>query len=95
VPNERSFLRPGSFARVDIMTEVSQPVVTVPATAIIVFAGVEKVMVVRQGKTAEVRVTTGRRLGEDIEIVEGLKRGEDVVTSPGNLTGGQTVSVTR
>jgi multidrug efflux pump subunit AcrA (membrane-fusion protein) len=53
------------------------------------------VMVVRQGKTAEVRVTTGRRLGEDIEIVEGLKRGEDVVTSPGNLTGGQTVSVTR
>lgn len=95
VPNEKSFLRPGSFARVDIMTEVSQPVVTVPATALIVFAGVEKVMVVRQGKTAEVRVTTGRRLGEDIEIVEGLKRGEDVVTSPGNLTGGQTVSVTR
>ena len=32
VPNEKSFLRPGSFARVDIMTEVSQPVVTVPAT---------------------------------------------------------------
>jgi RND family efflux transporter MFP subunit len=95
VPNERGFLRPGSFARVDIMTEVSQPIVTVPATAIIVFAGVEKVMVVRQGKTAEIRVTTGRRLGEDIEILDGLKRGEDVVTSPGNLTGGQPVSVVR
>jgi len=37
------------------MTEVSQPVVTVPASAIIVFAGVEKVLVVRQGRTAEVR----------------------------------------
>src|SRR6185503_16553257 len=46
VPNERGFLRPGSFARVDIMTEVSQPVVTVPAGAIIVFAGVEKVLLV-------------------------------------------------
>jgi RND family efflux transporter MFP subunit len=95
VPNEKGFLRPGSFARVDIMTEVGQPVVIVPASALIVFAGVEKVMVVRQGKTVEVRVTTGRRLGEDIEIVEGLKRGEDVVASPGNLAGGQSVTVAR
>jgi RND family efflux transporter MFP subunit len=92
VPNERGFLRPGSFARVEIMTEVSQPVVTVPATAIIVFAGVEKVLVVRQGKTVEVRVTTGRRLGPDVEIVDGLKRGDSVVTVPGNLTGGQAVT---
>ncbi|HKQ64982.1 MAG TPA: efflux RND transporter periplasmic adaptor subunit [Methylomirabilota bacterium] len=95
VPNERGFLRPGSFARVDILTEVSQPVITIPATALIVFAGVEKVMVVRQGKTAEVRVTTGRRLGSDVEIVDGLKRGDTVVTVPGNLTGGQAVVVTQ
>jgi len=93
VPNERGFLRPGSFARVDIMTEVSQPVVSVPASAVIVFAGVEKVLIVRQGKTAEVRVTTGRRLGEDVEIIEGLKRGDPVVTRPGNLVGGQPVTV--
>src|SRR6266403_1752072 len=93
VPNERGFLRPGSFARVDIMTEVSQPVVTVPASAVIVFAGVEKVLVVRAGKTAEVRGTTGRRLGEDVEILDGLKRGDPVVTKPGNLVGGQPVQV--
>jgi RND family efflux transporter MFP subunit len=94
VPNERAFLRPGAFARVEIMTEMSQPVITVPASAIIVFAGVEKVLVVRQGKTTEVRVTTGRRLGEDVEIVDGLKRGEDVVLVPGNLVGGQAVKAT-
>jgi RND family efflux transporter MFP subunit len=93
VPNERGFLRPGAFARVDIVTEVTQPVITVPASAIIVFAGVEKVLVVRQGKTAEVRVTTGRRLGDDVEISDGLKKGEAVVTRPGNLTGGQPVKV--
>src|SRR5207302_2046127 len=92
VPNERGFLRPGSFARVDIMTEVSQPVITVPSSAIIVFAGVEKVLVVRQGKSAEVRVTTGRRLGEDVEIVDGLKRGDPVIARPGNLVGGQPVT---
>jgi len=93
VPNERGVLRAGAFARADIVTEASQPIVTVPASALIVFAGVEKVLVVRGGKTAEVRVQTGRRLGEEIEIVEGLKRGEPVVDKPGNLTGGQAVSV--
>ena len=38
-------------------------------------------------------VTTGRRLGEDVEIVDGLKRGDPVVTVPGNLVGGQPVTV--
>jgi RND family efflux transporter MFP subunit len=93
VPNERGFLRPGAFAKVEIVTEVTQPVVTVPASAVIVFAGVEKVLVVSQGKTAEIRITTGRRLGEDVEITDGLKKGEAVVTRPGNLTGGQPVKV--
>ena len=93
VPNERGVLRAGSFARADIVTDSSQPIVTVPASALIVFAGVEKVLVVRGGKTTEVRVQTGRRLGEEIEIVDGLKRGETVVDKPGNLTGGQAVSV--
>jgi RND family efflux transporter MFP subunit len=93
VPNERATLRPGSFARVEIVTDAGQPVVTVPAASIITFAGVEKVLVVRQGKTAEVRVTTGRRLGDEVEIIEGVKRGDAVVAAPGNLTGGQTVTV--
>ncbi|HEU4368375.1 MAG TPA: efflux RND transporter periplasmic adaptor subunit [Methylomirabilota bacterium] len=93
VPNERGLLRPGAFARAEIVTDAAQPVLTVPRSALVVFAGVEKVLVVRGGKTAEVRVQTGRRLGEEIEIVEGLMRGEAVVDKPGNLTGGQAVSV--
>jgi len=93
IPNERGALRAGSFARAEIVTDAAQPIVTVPASSLVVFAGVEKVLVVRSGKTAEVRVQTGRRLGENIEILEGLKRGEQVVNNPGNLTGGQAVSV--
>ena len=95
VPNERGALRAGAFARAEIVTDAAQPVVTVPTSALVVFAGVEKVLVVRGGTTAELRVQTGRRLGEQIEIVDGLKRGELVVDQPGNLTGGQTVSIRR
>ena len=93
IPNERGVLRAGAFARAEIVSEAPQPIVTVPASSLIVFAGVEKVLVVRGGKTAEVRVQTGRRMGESIEIVDGLKRGEQVVDNPGNLAGGTAVSI--
>jgi multidrug efflux pump subunit AcrA (membrane-fusion protein) len=93
IPNERGLLRAGAFARAEIVTEAAQPIITVPTSSLIVFAGVEKVLVVRGGKTTEVRVQTGRRLGEDIEIVDGLKRGEQIVTNPGSLTGGVAVTV--
>jgi multidrug efflux pump subunit AcrA (membrane-fusion protein) len=54
---------------------------------------VEKVLTVKDGKSEELRVATGRRLGERIEIVSGVKPGDPVVVRPGNLTGGQPVTV--
>ena len=95
VPNPRATLRPGAFARADVLTETSQPVIRVPAGAIVTFAGIEKVLVVRAGKIAEVRVQTGRRAQDSVEIVSGLKPGEEVVREPGNLTSGQAVTVVR
>jgi multidrug efflux pump subunit AcrA (membrane-fusion protein) len=94
VPNERGTLRPGSFARVEITTEAVLPVVLVPTSSIVVFAGVEKVLLVREGRSVEQRVVTGRRRGERVEVTDGLKGGEMVVLEPGNLTGGQSVTVT-
>jgi multidrug efflux pump subunit AcrA (membrane-fusion protein) len=51
------------------------------------------VMTVEDGLSIEKRVETGRRLGEQVEIVEGLKPEELVVVEPGNLVGGQPVTV--
>jgi RND family efflux transporter MFP subunit len=93
VPNASNRLRPGSFAKAEVVVQADDRVVTVPMTALITFAGVEKVLTVKDGKSEEVRVTTGRRLGDRIEIVTGLKAGQPVVDSPGNLTGGQAVTV--
>jgi len=95
IPNERGVLRPGSFARASIMTKAGQPIVMVPASAIVTFAGIEKVMSVKDGKSVERRVQTGRRDGDRIEVVSGLAAGEPVVIEPGNLTGGQAVTVVR
>ena len=95
VPNPRATLKPGAFARAEVLTETSQPVIRVPAAAIVTFAGIEKVLVVREGKIAELRVQTGRRAQDSVEIVSGLRPGEQVVSHPGNLTAGQAVTVVR
>lgn len=93
IPNERGALRPGAFAKAEVVTQADQKVVTIPASAIVVFAGVEKVIGVKDGKSVEMRVQTGRRQGDQVEIASGLRAGDAVVAQPGNLAGGQSVKV--
>jgi RND family efflux transporter MFP subunit len=93
VPNTAGALRPGAFGRAEVVIAADQPTVFVPASAIVVFAGIEKVLTVREGKAEERRVVTGRRERDRVEIVEGLRAGEAVVAEPGNLVGGQAVTV--
>jgi RND family efflux transporter MFP subunit len=93
VPNEGAALRPGAFAKAEIVVTSDVRIVTVPAGAVVTFAGVEKVLTVNQGRAVEVRVQSGRRLGDRVEIVAGVKAGTPVVEQPGNLTAGQPVAV--
>jgi HlyD family secretion protein len=93
VPNENAALRPGAFAKADIVVAGDVRVTTVPADSVVTFAGVEKVLTVDKGKAVEVRVQTGRRHGDRVEIVSGVKAGTSVVVRPGTLTAGQPVSV--
>lgn len=86
-------LRPGAFAHAQIVTDDAKMAVTVPNNAIITFAGIEKVIVVQNGKALEKPVTTGRRSGEWTEIVAGVNVGDQVVVDPGNLQSGQAVEV--
>ncbi|HEY7649673.1 MAG TPA: efflux RND transporter periplasmic adaptor subunit [Methylomirabilota bacterium] len=93
VPNQQGRLRPGAFAKAEIVVAADQTAVFVPVSAIVVFAGIEKVLMVRDGRSVEVRVQTGRREGDRVEIVSGLTAGQQVVADPGNLVGGQPVEV--
>jgi hypothetical protein len=50
-------------------------------------------LTVSEGKAVEKRVRTARRLGDKVEISEGVTVGEPIVINPGNLVGGQPVTV--
>jgi RND family efflux transporter MFP subunit len=86
-------LRPGSFARAEIVTNDAKMAVAVPSKAIVIFAGIEKVIVVQNGKALEKPITTGRRNGDLTEIVAGVNVGEQVIVDPGNLQSGMAVQV--
>jgi RND family efflux transporter MFP subunit len=93
VGNEAATIRPGSFATGDIIVASSTPAIVVPTTAIVTFAGVEKVLTVADGKVVERRVELGRREGQLVEILKGLTTGERVIVEPGNLVDGEMVRV--
>ena len=84
-------LRPGLFSRAKIVTHDNEEGIAVPEQTLIVFAGIEKVVVVQEGKALEKIVSTGRRGPGWIEIVTGLKASELVVIEPGNLRTGEPV----
>jgi RND family efflux transporter MFP subunit len=93
VPNQAGKLRPGTFAKAEIVIDESAGFI-VPQSALVVFAGVEKLLIVREGTAHEQRVRAGRRVGDRVEIVEGVASGDLVITSPGGLADGAAVRVT-
>jgi RND family efflux transporter MFP subunit len=94
VSNDEGSLRPGQFVRGEIITNERESGLVVPLNALITFAGLEKVVAVKDGKALEKTVSTGRRSADWVEIVAGLQSGETVVLDPGTLRSGQAVTVT-
>jgi RND family efflux transporter MFP subunit len=94
VDNQQGKLRPGSFAKAEIQTSMTSDVVMVPSSAIVTFAGIQKVFSVKDNKAVEKTVVVGRRDGDWV-AVEGLDAGAPVVLSPGNLVSGQPVQMSQ
>jgi multidrug efflux pump subunit AcrA (membrane-fusion protein) len=82
------------FVRAEIVTNDRDSGLGVHPSALLLFAGLEKVVTVQDSRALEKIVTTGRRGADWVEIVSGLKAGDVVVLDPGNLRTGQPVGVT-
>jgi multidrug efflux pump subunit AcrA (membrane-fusion protein) len=94
VPNPQRALKPGLFATAEIETG-REAALLVPESAVRSFAGLNKVMLVRDGKAAEQQVELGDRSDGMVEVRSGLG-GEEVVvvTAAATLTSGTPVQVT-
>ncbi|MGE0882176.1 MAG: efflux RND transporter periplasmic adaptor subunit [Blastocatellales bacterium] len=81
VNNSGNQLRPGMFAKSQLITSSNAPAIMIPARAVQTIAGLSKIFVVGNGKVTERLVKTGQTDGDLMEIVEGLKEGEAVATN--------------
>lgn len=81
-PNADHRLRGGMFATASIIAAVHPNAANIPASALVVANNEPKVFVVQADSTVQERpVKTGWRDGDRIEILEGAKSGERVVTT--------------
>ena len=64
-----------------------------PQSAVVVFAGVEKVMTVKDGAAHEQRIRTGTRVGNRVEVLEGLAQGATVIVTANGIADGAAVTV--
>jgi multidrug efflux pump subunit AcrA (membrane-fusion protein) len=81
VPNPDGRLKPGTFARVQITTDHIDRALTVPAAAIQNRYGTNRVFVVNQGQLVGKEVVMGDRVGERVEVLQGLDAGTTIVAS--------------
>lgn len=82
IPNPEGTLRPGLFARIEILTARNEQALIVPEQALILQANQTLLMQVNASNQVElVPVTTGTRRYGEVQILSGLEPGAVVVTA--------------
>ncbi len=81
IANPSNILRPGMFAKSQLVTNRNGSAIMVPTKAVFTIAGIIKVFVIENGKAVEKLVKTGITDGDLIEITEGISEGDQVATS--------------
>jgi len=90
--NGQSILKPGYTVDIKVITEKKNKVLIVPDSSVFDYKGKTCVLAVENGKTIIKQIKTGLENDKQIEIIEGLKEGDNVLVKPDNtITEGMKV----
>lgn len=81
VPNPKSELLPGAFARIKLSLSTSKDAILIPNEAIIPVLKGKTVFISKNGKAQQIPVEAGTRTAEQIVITSGLNIGDTVLTT--------------
>ncbi len=81
IPNQNHRLKPGMFARVEIIIRQKEDAILIPTYAIIEQSQMRKVFTVIDGKAKSELIELGADQGELVEVVDGLKAGDSLVVA--------------
>jgi membrane fusion protein (multidrug efflux system) len=79
--NKNEELRPGTFASVTLELSKIDNAIAIPTEALIPQMDGEQVFIYKGGKASSVKVNTGLRTESHIQITDGLKIGDTLITS--------------
>jgi len=79
--NDENLLYPGAFANIELILDQINDALMVPTIAIIPELNAQKVFVSNNGVVEQRMVTTGIRTSEKVQIIDGLERGDVVLTT--------------
>ncbi|WP_019851377.1 efflux RND transporter periplasmic adaptor subunit [Desulfitobacterium sp. PCE1] len=79
IENTENLVKPGMFAKVEIPTKTKENVLAVNSEAVVLKNGEYIVFVVEEERAVAKKVRSGLDTGAEVEILEGLQTGEQVV----------------
>ena len=90
IPNPESKLKPGFFVQGSLPSDGEEKIVTIPQDAIKYVFGTYSVFVVNGGRLAERTIKPGAQnqtpQGVRVEVIEGLRAGEQIAVAPAGTT---------
>jgi membrane fusion protein (multidrug efflux system) len=81
LPNPDGSLRPGMYARVGVLLPPTENARVIPSSAVVHNPYGETVYVIEEGLARQRFIKTGPQQGDLIQVLDGLKTGEQVITS--------------
>lgn len=81
IPNPDFRLRPGQFARLTLDTRDGDEALLIPEQALLQEGETRFVYTVVDGKAHKAEITTGRRVPGKVQVIEGLRAGDVVITA--------------
>jgi membrane fusion protein (multidrug efflux system) len=79
--NSDRLLYPGAFANITLVLDEIDDALMIPTISVIPELNSQKIYVVRNGSVAEVRVQTGLRTSDNVQIIDGVAPGDTVLTT--------------
>ncbi len=79
--NRSGSLLPGQFVKVELILHTLNNAILVPTEAVIPEQSGKKVFILEAGKAKEVRIETGIRTSNSLEVLSGLKSGDTLLTT--------------
>ncbi|MGE5489548.1 MAG: efflux RND transporter periplasmic adaptor subunit, partial [bacterium] len=81
IQNPDGALKPGSYAKARVQTNKSDEVTIIPFRAVNYVLGTYKAFVVKGDEVEAREVKLGDRFDDEVEVMEGLKQGEQIATT--------------